>query len=150
MVCARVPLAKSAKNVSVRAEGNLEAIEFSSDPHMSGLPGSAVALLSAPDGAFPDVTRRAKRPAVICKSPRTQKKLASGGGKIKLTVLLAMSSSAKPAFSSQSRFLSVNRSKRSRRLRSSASFTLCTGIVDDDGTLVMLFDRHDYGDEASS
>lgn len=110
-VCARVPLAKSAKDVSVPTEGHPKTAESISDLRPSVPAEFAVASLSVPSRVPLSVTRRAKNPTATGKAPLVQKKLAPERGKIKLMFYLDSSSSAKPASASQCRSPSVGRPK---------------------------------------
>lgn len=69
--CASVALTNSAKNVSVYAKGDLEAIESSSDICPFGASWSAAALLSVPDRVSSAVPKHVNKPAATNKSPRT-------------------------------------------------------------------------------
>lgn len=103
----------------------------------------AAAPLSVRDRSSSAVPKRVKKPAATSQSPRSRKKLTSGDDKIKVTVSLASSSSSKPSFSSQSRFPSATLPKSVRRLRSSAFSALRSDDVDDDGAVVVHFNRND-------
>lgn len=90
---------------------------------------------------------RFKKPAATSKSPPTHIKHAPNGGRIKLTVSLASSSSAKPGSSSKSTSLLVSWLGGARRLSSSASVAFCSEDVVDDGALAVLSDRKDSASE---
>lgn len=138
VVCASVPLTRSAKDISVPAEDDQVAIESNSNLCSLWPLGSAVAPLSVPEQASYSVTRLAKKLVAASKLTRTRKKPAPGGSDIKLTVPLDSSSSGKPASSSQSRSSSASRPKGTRRLRQIASSAFCSGKVDDDGAMIVL------------
>lgn len=150
MVWASFPLTKSAVNVSVLAQGDVEATESILDIHPLGPSGSTFLSLSVPDRASSVFPKHVKRSAATGKSPRTWKNLARGGSKIKLTVTLASSSSANLASFSQGRSHSVSPPNGARRSRSSASCILCSGDLNNDCALVLLFDCNESTSEASS
>lgn len=63
-----MPLTKSADDVSVLAEGDLEAFESSSSLRLLEPPGLAVALLSVSERACSAAPKRFKKPAATSKS----------------------------------------------------------------------------------
>lgn len=128
----------------------MDATQSNSKFCPSGPPELSAALLSVSRQSFSAVTKRAKKPTATSKLPRTRKQLAFGSGKLKLTVSLALSSSAKPASSSRRMSPFPSRPKRLRPFHSSASPFLRSGDVDDEDAMVLLSDRDNFSGEASS
>lgn len=84
-------------DVSIPGEGKLEVTESSLDPRPLGPSGAALDPLSVPSMASLAVTERAKNHGTAFKSLCTRKRLTSGSGTFKLTVLLASLSSGESA-----------------------------------------------------
>lgn len=143
-------MTKSVKVVSVPAEGDLKATELNSDLRSLGTSRSSITSLSVHDQMTSAVSNLTKKPATTGKLPFTRKDFASGGGKIKLMVLLAASILTKPATYFQGRSHLVSRRKGVRCLCSSASPALRSGKVNNDIALAVLFDCNDSAGEASS
>lgn len=62
MVFASVPLTRSANDISVLVEGDLDATESNSDLRPLEPPRFAVSLLSVPDREFSAVSKRVMNP----------------------------------------------------------------------------------------
>lgn len=127
----------------------MEVTESYLDFHPLGPSGSRVAFLTVHDEAPSAVTKRAKESVATAKLPHTQKKLAPGSGKIKLTFPSASCSFAKPAHFSHGMFSSVGRPKRSRRLCSFPSPVSRSSDADDGAPLVVLSNCKDSVDKPS-
>lgn len=131
VVCASVPLAKSAKDDSVFAKGDLEATESNLDLIPLGPYGSVGTLFSSsgPDQTSYAVTKCARKSISTGKMPRTRRKPFLESSKIKLIVSPALPSSAKPAFSSQRKSPLVGGPKGLRCLSRSLSIWATWTII---------------------